>query len=36
MDKIAFNIPYTCSESADNVRFLVEHPEEVNRGQFVQ
>jgi dTDP-4-amino-4,6-dideoxygalactose transaminase len=36
MDKIEFNIPYTCNESADNVRYLVEHPEEVNKGSYVQ
>ncbi len=36
MGKIAFNIPFTCAESAENVSYLVQHPEEVNKGQFIQ
>lgn len=34
MNKIEFNIPYTCSESADNVRYLIENPSAVNKGIF--
>ncbi len=30
-----FNIPYTCNESHDNIKNLIEHPELVNEGVFI-
>jgi dTDP-4-amino-4,6-dideoxygalactose transaminase len=31
-----FNIPYTCSESYENVKSLIQFPESVNDAQFLQ
>jgi dTDP-4-amino-4,6-dideoxygalactose transaminase len=34
MNSIAFNIPYTCQESINNVRYLIDNPTKINEGYF--
>ena len=36
MEKVSFSIPFTCEESADNVRKLIEDPQKVNSGFYTQ
>lgn len=36
MQTIPFSVPYTCRESAENVRYLVDHPTEVGKGVFTR
>ncbi len=35
MNQIYFNIPYTCQESADNIKKLIQHQSSINNSYFV-
>ena len=36
MNPVHFNIPYTCSESFDNIKYLIENPILVNEGLYLK